>query len=192
MFEFPVKTFTIRQSNQYLLTTMFLQTIFLFTFLSSATSWNNVSAQDTKQQKETGKEASLKKMIDSKQFLFVAQSAMPMSGRTRQLTSEYGLTSKKDTIESFLPYFGRAYNAPIGSTDEGIQFKSYKFDYAVSETKKGGWEISLQPKDVNDSYRLNLSVSKSGYATLLVTSNSRQPISFQGYVTEIRPAKGDK
>jgi hypothetical protein len=182
----------MRQSNQYLLTTICLQTIFFFTFLSTATSWNNLNAQDEKQQKETGKEASFKKMIDSKQFLFVAQSVMPMSGRTRQLTSEYGLTLKKDTLESFLPYFGRAYNAPIGSTDEGIQFKSYKFDYALTETKKGRWEISIQPKDVNDSYRLNLSVSKSGYATLQVTSNSRQPISFQGYITEIRPAKGEK
>ncbi len=182
----------MKRSNQFFQTSKILQTIFLFIFLSTTAGWKNLNAQDAKQQKENAKEASLRKMIDSKRFLFVAQSAIPMSGRTRQLTSEYGLTLKNDTLESFLPYFGRAYNAPIGSTDEGIQFKSYKFDYGLMETKKGRWEISLQPKDVDDSYRLNLSISKSGYATLLVTSNSRQPITFQGYISEISPGKGNK
>jgi hypothetical protein len=182
----------MKKSNQYFLATRTLQTILFFTLLSAIPAWRNLHAQDAKQQKENDKEASVKKMIDSKRFLFVAQTATPMSGQIRQLTTEYGLSLKKDTLESFLPYFGRAYSATIGSAGEGIQFKSYKFDYILLESKKGMWEISLQPKDVSDSYRLNLSISKSGYGSLEVRSNSRQPISFQGYISKIKPGKADK
>ena len=34
------------------------------------------------------------------------------------------------------------------------------------------------------TFRLTLDVSSDGYASLQVTSNNRQPISFNGYVTE--------
>ena len=182
----------MKQKQLNSLPAMILKPVFFFLLLSAGLGLANLNAQDSKQQKEIGKEASVKKMIDSQRFFFVAQSVMPMSGHPRQLTSEYGIILKKDSLEAFLPYFGRAYTAPVGSMEGGIKFKSFKFDYSVMETKKERWEISLQPKDVDDSYRLNLSISKSGYASLDVTSNSRQPISFQGYIREINSAKGGR
>ncbi|HEY6082088.1 MAG TPA: DUF4251 domain-containing protein, partial [Chitinophagaceae bacterium] len=69
----------------------------------------------------------------------------------------------------------------------GIQFKSRNFDYTVTEGKRGGWNILIRPKDVKDIQQLSLSVTTSGYASLQVISNSRQPISFNGYIAGAKP-----
>lgn len=131
----------------------------------------------------------IKNLIDSQNYVFKAQSAMPMSGRTRQLTSDYDVKVTKIQVVSYLPYFGRTYTAPINPSDGGIQFTSKDFDYTVSPRKKGGWDIQIKPKDYRDVQQFSLSVSQNGYATLQVTSTNRQAISFNGYITAIKTKK---
>jgi len=120
--------------------------------------------------------------INSKEFVFKAQTVLPMSGASRQLTSEYDVKFLGDSIVAYLPYFGRAYSAGYGEGG-GIDFTSTKFEYKIQQRKKG-WDISIKPGDAKDVQQLNLTVSENGYATLQVTSNNRQPISFNGYIVE--------
>jgi len=141
----------------------------------------NLSFAQTKQEKKAAKKAQLKEMVEAKRYVFIAQSVMPMGGKTRQLTSLYTLNVKPDTLVCDLPYIGRAYSAPMGSTDGGIKFTSTDFDYSMTPGKKGGWKISMNTKGQN-SERLALSISDSGYASLQVSSNDRQSISFSGIV----------
>jgi hypothetical protein len=131
--------------------------------------------------------ADTKAWVDAKNYIFTAQFASPQSGLTRPLTSTYELTVRPDSVEAFLPFFGRAYSAPIGQTDGGIKFTSAKFDYKTVKRKKNSWEITIRPRDITDVQQLNLSVFDNGTANLRVTSTNRQPISFTGYVTEGRP-----
>jgi hypothetical protein len=135
------------------------------------------------QKKVSAKEMEIKTLLYSQQYIFYAQSVIPSSGRQRFLTSEYTVSISKDTIVSYLPYFGRAYSATIGSTDGGIKFTSVDFDYKISERKKGGWEISIHPKGGQDVQKLNFTVYNNGTAYLFVNSNNRQSISFNGYVS---------
>lgn len=128
-------------------------------------------------------------VIAAKEYVFEAQTATSMSGRVIQLTYGYELKVKKDTVVAYLPYFGRAYTAPLDPTKGGIQFTSAQFTYHVQERKKGGWDISIQPSDGGDVRQLLLSVSESGYGTLQVLSNNRQPISFYGVVTGLKRKK---
>lgn len=153
-------------------------------FLLFAGYWNGVHAQDTKKEREAKTEAAVRSMVTAQQYVFKAQTSLSMSGSTRQLTSEYSVIVSKDSILADLPYFGTAYTVQI-ATSGGIDFKSKKFEYTLKEEKKGGWNIMIKPKDIQDTQQLFLSISKSGYATLQVTSNSRQPIIFNGYVTEV-------
>ena len=127
--------------------------------------------------------ALVENFIQSKEFVFNAQTVLPMSGASRQLTSDYDVRFLGDSIVAYLPYFGRAYSGGYGEGG-AIDFTSTKFDYTVSQRKKGGWDISIKPKDAKDVQRLNFTVSDNGYATLQVTSNNRQPISFNGYIVE--------
>lgn len=138
----------------------------------------NLLAQD--------KTVAIKNLVDSGEFVFHAQTAMPSSGPTKQLTSEYDVRLSKNAFVSHLPYFGRAYSAPYGSGDGGFNFTSKDFAYSSKTRKKGGWEITIKPKDVTDVREFLLTVSEKGYGTLQVMSNNRRPISFTGYVTELK------
>lgn len=129
-------------------------------------------------------EAEVKRMVESNQYIFVAQYAIPMSGRIRNLTPEYDLTVSKDSLIAYLPYFGRAYQAPIDPSQGGIKFTSTKFDYNSSKAKKGGWDISMTTKDQSDNNRLTLHISVNGTATLQAFSTFKQSITFTGYIKE--------
>ena len=154
---------------------------------------NPASAQNTKTtraQKTAEKKQSIKNMMDNQNFVFMAQMALPQGWSNIQLNYNYNVTVSKDSIDCYLPYYGRAYVAPMNPTDPtqtGIQFKTKKFDYNNSSNKKSGWEITLVPHDVKETRQMILSVSDLGYANLNVISNNRQPISFNGYITENKP-----
>jgi hypothetical protein len=67
-------------------------------------------------------------------------------------------------------------------TKNALDFTSTKFEYKVTTLKKGGWEITIVPKDNRDLQKMFMTVSVDGYATLRVTSTNRDPISFDGTI----------
>ena len=44
--------------------------------------------------------------------------------------------------------------------------------------------IQISPKDTKDGVRMNLTDSDNGYATLNVSSNNKQSITYNGYLAE--------
>lgn len=143
-----------------------------------------IQAQTEKQQKKIEEAASLTTAIDAQHYIFKAQSMVPMSGSTRQLSGGYDLTISNDAVISFLPYMGRIYMAPMDPSQAPLRFTSNNFTYDVQRTKKNGWNISIKPKDIGTVREMNLSVSEDGSATLQVSGNDRQPVTFYGYVVE--------
>lgn len=126
--------------------------------------------------------ARMTEKVAEPRYTFVPTSAIPMSGRTVNLDNSYLLKVSKDTISSYLPYFGRAYTAPVSTTDGGIKFVSTDFNYTTSDKKKGMWKVSMEIKDSPSRYRLFLSIGDSGYASLTVQENNRQSITFYGKI----------
>lgn len=154
---------------------------------------------------QTDKETTFK-VINAQHFIFNATSAMPLAnmdvnnilskmpggngGGLIQLSgSQYQLTVTKDSVEAYLPYYGRAYTATMNPDDSGIKFKSKNFKYKADKKKKGSWLITINPKDTKDTQSMTLNVSENGYATLNVNSNNRQSISFNGYISEPKEKK---
>lgn len=135
-------------------------------------------------QNKEDKEAKVKDMVTAQNYVFKAQTAIPSSGQTRQLTTDFDMRISKDSIISYLPYFGRAYTAPVNPSEGPLNFTSTKFDYKVTERKKGGWEVIITPKDHQDTQQMALSIFENGSAALTVTSNNRQSIAFNGYITD--------
>lgn len=146
----------------------------------------HANAQDSKKAKDSLKEAAVKTMIDEQRFIFNVQSVKPMKSGTRQLSPGYTLSVSKDTIISDLPYFGRMYQAPIGSSDGGIKFTSTDFTYVRKLRKKGGWDIEIKPKESSSVQDIFLTVFENGNASIDLNCKDRQPISYSG---EIEPAK---
>jgi hypothetical protein len=147
-------------------------------------SFNIGFAQESKEDKKQKEYARIESLINSKNYVFVAESVLPLGRRTINLTSTYFLRVSSDTVVSDLPYFGRAFVAPIDPSEGGFHFTSTSFNYDIKERKKGGWDITILPKDEKDVRQMFLSVTESGYGSLQVTSNSRQQISYNGYIKE--------
>ena len=138
---------------------------------------------DAAAQKSSEKAAAVKTIVDSQHFTFYAQYAQPRQGTQRYLTSEYTLRITKDSIISYLPYFGRAYSGVgYGSGDGPVQFTSTQFEYNTESTKKGGWYINVKPKDAPGINQVSLDIRPGGNCTVTVISMNRDPISYTGYL----------
>ena len=161
-----MKTLPVSLSHTLRLSLAFL----IFPFFSHAQSSNAVA---------------VKTLVDSGNYVFHAQSAISMSGRTRQLESDYTVTVTKGKITADLPYFGEAYSAPMDPTDNGIQMTSTVFDYSVKPRKKDGWNVMIKPKDDKQVQQIALTISSEGYIGAQVVSRNRQPITFNGVISAL-------
>ena len=156
-----------------------LPAIISFFFLTAAL----LPETSVAQKKDSAKIAMIKNCIDSRHYTFKAQVMLPVSGRSRQLTSDYDVRITRDTVISVLPYFGRAYSAPLGTDDNGLRFTSKDFDYTIMPKKKDGWNVKIKIKDVSGSQQMDMSIFSNGTASLQVTGTNREPVSFTGYIT---------
>lgn len=124
----------------------------------------------------------IKSLVDSRRFVFAAESANPMRGRTVSLSPGYTIEVSPDTVSCNLPYYGRAYSAPMNPSDAGIKFNSTDFTYAVKDRKKNGRDITIKAKDNTRSYQIFFTISSKGSTSLRIVSSDRESISYNGYI----------
>jgi len=143
----------------------------------------NSSLAQSKAEKKAAEAAATKALVESKQFVFNAESASPMKARTIYLSSTtYTLTIAGDSVTADLPYYGRVYSASYGGSDGGIKFTSTDHAYSVIERKKGGWEITIETKNLQENFKLFLTVFTNGRASLNAVGNNRQSIQYSGNI----------
>jgi hypothetical protein len=149
-------------------------TIFLFFGLSLILT---VKAQQTDPEK-------LQAAIDSETFIFEANQANGMRGQMIQLTPGYTLNVSPAKVVGDLPFFGRSYQSTPASGDGGMKFELVEFDFLVKPRKKGGWDITIEPTEPSDVRSIYLTVQKTGTASLRINSNSKENMSYNGYIKE--------
>lgn len=150
-------------------------------------SFTNAIAQE-KTKKQLKEEAKLEKqkqvalLVDSKEFVFSPRSVSPQGGRSITLTDvSYSIEFHPDLIKSYLPFFGRGY-AGIGyGGDSGMEFEGKPTVYTVEKNKKA-YVIKAEVKGERDSYTIMLSVYFEGNAYLVINSNNRSSISYDGEI----------
>ena len=154
------------KKNIYLVAILFL----FLGFVSCGTSKQVVDSRPVKEK------------IESKRYTFAADYAIPTGGfQPRHLTPGYDLKVTPDTITAYLPYFGRAYEAPFDPSEGGIKFTSTKFDYRMTPWKKAGnWLVNIRILDQRWEIFLTLDVWENGKGDLDVRDQSKQSILFRG------------
>ena len=126
------------------------------------------------------------KLVDLRQFTFVADQVLPLRGRTRYLTSDYTISVNNDSLVSYLPYFGRATQAPMNPSESGLQFTSTNFSYNVAQRKNKQKEITIIPENKQGIQQLFFVIFENGSGSLSVTSTFRDPISFNGHIRRVK------
>ena len=161
----------------------------LFTFLVLMI---NLSFAQTKEEKQKIKEETAareyeatKSLIEAGEYKFVPDWAITQKGRRINLTTNYGyLKINKEIAEAEIPYFGIAQTLSY-SGEGGIKFNNEDVEYQIEyNDKKQTINIRFEANHKSESYKLILSVFKSGTASLNVSSSKRNSISYNGKITK--------
>lgn len=132
-----------------------------------------------KKEKKEKQEQRVRDILESGSFTIDVDRALPLSGRSVNLTSSYSLELRGDSAISHLPYFGRAYSVPYGGGD-GMRFEEAITDYSISYSKKDVAQIKFNARTEEDKFSFHVQVFPNGSASINVTPVNRQSISYQG------------
>ena len=114
-------------------------------------------------------------------FTFKATYAYPTGFKSIYLSPSYDVKVSPDTVQAYLPYYGRTYVAPMNPNEGGIKFTSTDFEYRVIPGKrKGNWQVNVRTRDTGREIFLYFDIWENGSTRLSVTDTNRQPIAFQG------------
>ena len=128
--------------------------------------------------------ADIKNAVEMPDFNFEATYAYPTGYKSIYLSPYYEVKVSADTVKAYLPYFGRAYSAPMDPREGGYNFTSTDFVYQVSPGKRAGnWLVNILINDLDRQVVFNFDIYENGTGRLSVTDLNRQAISFQGNVS---------
>ncbi len=159
--------------------------------LCSMSIYAQNSKKAEKQQKREKQYQEVVELIDSQQYEFIGQKANTTKGRMIDLTTNPNFLRVTDnTSQADMPYFGRAYSGGYSSSDGGIQFNGPMDGYDVQKNdQKRKVIVKFKVKEVDDTFDCTLTISSRENASLSVTSNKKQGISYLGSIKEVAEEK---
>ena len=127
--------------------------------------------------------ADIRQAVERSDFIFEATYAYPTGYRSVYLSPYYNVKVSPDTIKAYLPYYGRAYRAPMDPREGGFNFTSTDFDYKlIPGNRKGNWQSEVTILDLDRPVTFRFDIWENGTARLDVNDMNRQAISFQGNI----------
>lgn len=160
----------------------------ILTLSFSLSTFAQLSKKEIRKNKKELKAQEIEQLIDSKSFIFQANSLTSNTGYHKMLNSEYDFIVKNDSVFSHLPFWGRAYSHDINE-EGGFKFEEKSTDYDLVNLKEKGYQISLIAKVDKDNYQIQLNISKQGYARLVIISTRKSHISYNGQIEAIPSSK---
>lgn len=112
-------------------------------------------------------------------FVIDVSTALPQRGRMMHLSSGFSVEIKGDSIISYLPYFGRAYNVPYGG-GKGLSFTELYQDYRVAHPKSDLTSIYVIVDNKEDVYQYRIDVYDDGESSVEVNSRERERMYYRG------------
>ena len=155
----------------------------LFIFIGNTLFAQEKSKKQLKAERAIEKQQKTEAMINAKEFVFIGRTAIPTGFKTMDLTTNTNYVKfHPDLIESYMPFFGKAYSGIGYGGDNGLKFTGKPEDYTFVKGEKN-YQINANIKGINDIFKLSLSVGFEGSATLSIICNNRSPISYNGEIS---------
>lgn len=127
--------------------------------------------------------AELKKKVTNalteRNYKIAVDRMYPPRGSSKSVSYGYSVEVRNDSLISYLPYFGRAYNVPYGG-GKGLNFSERINNYKESLEKNGKRHIEIGLKNEEDTYLYTIEVFDNGSSSIDVQSRQRESISFSG------------
>lgn len=141
----------------------------------------------------------VQQVLATDEFTFMAQRAVPSgsdvnniilsmpartSTRILELSHGYTLSLRNGLLTADLPYFGRIYQPVIGRDEQGLKFTSKDYSIQKQEGKNGKITYVIKPNDLSRINLIYVDVFRNGRSYISINSTDRQPISYDGYLTD--------
>ena len=121
----------------------------------------------------------VKAALQERNYQIAVNRMYPSRGASKIVSSGYTVEVRNDSLISYLPYFGRAYDVPYGGGN-GLNFSAPIRNYKESQTKSDLRHIEIDVKNDEDTYLYTLDIFDNGSTDINVRSRQREPISFSG------------
>lgn len=146
--------------------------------LSGMFAMQSATAQ-SRSEKKAQTERNVREAINADHYKINVDYMQPMKGRSRALTSDHSIEIRNDSVFSYLPYFGVAYNVPYGG-GKGLIFNAPITGYRKESLKKGKTRIDFKTGNEEDKYEYSLTIYSDGSANIHIQPMNRQAISYSG------------
>ena len=123
--------------------------------------------------------AKVEKALSAKHYLINVERMYPLSGATKHLSYGYTIEVRNDSLISYLPYYGRAFNVPYGG-GKALNFSEPIGSYQEQEKSNGQRHIEIGVRNDEDTYLYFIDVFDNGSTSISVQAREREPISFSG------------
>ncbi len=152
--------------------------IVLFTIAIAACS-SLTSAEKAERDAKTAQ--TVEKALAERHYKVVISMMNPRRGRAVNVSPDFSLEVKGDTLVSYLPYFGRAYNVPYGG-GKGLNFTAPISEYYSAKGRKGATLITMKAVNEEDVYSFRLEIFSNGSTSIDLTARERESISYSGQI----------
>lgn len=125
------------------------------------------------------KEQKVKEALANRAYTIDMDYMTPRYMPAKPLNYGYYLQISGDSIYSYLPYVGQAYNIPYDG-GSALNFDAVMEQYAEQRSDKGGTNIEILVRNSEDTYVYQLFVFDNGAARLRVYARERDSITFDG------------
>jgi hypothetical protein len=172
---------------------LFLAAIFILSLTPGYSQLNNEKRKKFRAERKLKMEEKVKHLMNSRNFVFEAKTALPTGGAAIDLTTNSNSVKfSPEKISSYMPFYGEAYSIDYGG-DSGYKFEA-KPETFTTEKLKGdkGYRVIVKVPIPKDKVEMNLNVGIDGSATLTITSYQRKSISYFGSIKEPEKSKEDK
>ena len=125
--------------------------------------------------------ANVTNALNNRDYKIVIDRMYPMRGSSRHVSFGYSVEVRNDTLISYLPYFGRAYNVPYGG-GKGLNFTAPIGSYQEFMKRNGQRHIEIGVSNEEDTYFYTIEVFDNGNSTVDVRARQRERISYSGNI----------
>jgi hypothetical protein len=159
--------------------------IFILTATPLMAQEEDAVYQLTRQERRAESYQRFKSLVETGSFQFVAVWGVPQVGSRIDLNGNNNyIRFQENEVDTFLQYFGRIYSGRLANSGNGgIVFQGGVEQWEVRyDEKKRRIDYRFNFRNSPESFEITLRITDGGGASVTVSSNQRDSMTFDGYI----------
>ncbi len=138
------------------------------------------ATQQQREERQARTKAAVAEMLAKRHWQIDVTQMGTLRYGSRMVTPDFFLQLRGDTLCSYLPFLGQAYQAPMASPPQGLNFEKTVQNYVESRPKANFTRMEMDVRTQEDTYHYMVEIYDNGKASISVRSMNRDPVNFEG------------